>query len=182
MEVEHVTLLFEETAEDAAARLARGTANARANIEDVTRAVEAVRTAFIEDVKTAVQRCFVDIQESIDDGLWDIDGRVTYTGMRHEDVQEDDDDIAPASQIEMHFEVKLLPSHSALPFDYSPSNVIIIDREGVHGVRLMARGVSRSIGPSNVTSRVTRDGDATAAAAAVEATQQSHLPSGEALT
>ena len=50
MEVEHVTLLFEETAEDAAARLARGTANARANIEDVNRAVEAVRSAFMEDV------------------------------------------------------------------------------------------------------------------------------------
>ena len=145
MEVEHVTLLFEETAEDAAARLARGTANARANIEDVTRAVEGVRSAFIEDVKSAVHSCVDDIQESLEDG------RVTYTGMRHEEVVDEDDDeeIAPASQIEMHFEVEL----EALPFDYRPKDVIIIDREDESTcvLRLMTRGVFRSMGTSNVT-------------------------------
>ena len=146
MSVEHVTLLFEETAEDAAARLARGTANARATIEDVTRACEGVRSAFEEDVKDAVHCCVGDIEESLEDG------RVTYTGMRHEEVVDEDDDeeIAPASQIEMHFEVPL----NALSDDYRPKNVYIMDREGGSTtcvLRLMTRGVFRSIGPSNVT-------------------------------
>ena len=143
MDVEHVLLRYEETAEDAAARLARGTADARANIEDVTRACEGVRSAFKEDVMHAVHLCVDDIQESLEDG------RVTYTGTQHEDVVDEDDDeeIAPASQIEMHFEVPL----NALSDDYRPKNLYIMDREGGSTcvLRLMTRGVFRSIGPSN---------------------------------
>ena len=105
MSVEHVTFLYEETAKDAAARLARGTGNAG---EDLN--------AYDEDLRSAVCRCGDDTHESLHHGS------VTYTGMRR-DMREDG-----SSSIEIRFEVELI----ALSDDYRPKSVCIMDREGGH--------------------------------------------------
>ena len=121
MSVEHVTFLYEETAEDAAAQLARGTGNAR---EDLN--------TYVEDLRSAMCRCGDHIHESL------LHGRVTYTGMRRE-MREDG-----SSSMELRYEVKL----NALSDVYRPKSLYIMDREGGHTcvLRLTQSHVRRFLG------------------------------------
>ena len=122
MYVEHITFLYEETAEHAAARLALS---------------ESVNT-YDEDLKTAAYRCGDDLHVNLRLESRH-HGAVTFTGMRLE-MREDG-----SSGIVMSFEVEL----NALSDAYRPKNVYIMDHVGgVTGVlSLTITGMFRSKGP-----------------------------------
>ena len=121
MYVEHITFLYEETAEHAAARLALSTVS-----------------TYDEDLKTAAYRCGDDLHVNLRLESRH-HGAVTFTGMRLE-MREDG-----SSGIVMRFEVEL----NALSDAYRPKNVYIMDHVGgVTGVlSLKITGMFRSNGP-----------------------------------
>ena len=103
MSAENITLHYVETAEDAAARLARSTGNARVDLNN-----------HIEDLKTAIGSIGDNIHESLSHG------RVTHTGMRREEYGD-----GSAS-----FEFRFTVEFDALPLNYDPKSIFIMDREG----------------------------------------------------
>ena len=123
MFVEHITFLYEETAEHAAARLALSTSTVN---------------TYDEDLRTAAYRCGDDLHVNLRLESRH-HGAVTFTGMRLE-MREDG-----SSGIVMSFEVEL----NALSDAYCPKNVYIMDHVGgVTGVlSLTITGMFRSKGP-----------------------------------
>ena len=109
MSKQRIVCNYIETAEDAAARLARGTGDAGEDLE-----------TYLEDVRSAIHRCADDIHENL------LHGGIAYSHMRrvlHENG---------STSFEIHFEVE----RDALPFTYRSKDITVVERDYNHSLRL----------------------------------------------
>ena len=100
-----ITCHYIETAENAAARLARGTGDAAADLD-----------TYLEDVRSAIHRCADDIREHL------LHGDIAYSHMcrnAHEDG---------STWFTFHFEVE----RGALPFTYRAKHITILEHDYTH--------------------------------------------------
>ena len=109
MPLHRISCHYIEPAENAAARLARGTGDAGADLE-----------TYLEDVRCAIHRCADDIRENLRHG------DIAYSHMRR-DVHDDG-----STSFVFHFEVE----RDALPFTYIAKDITILERDFTHVLHL----------------------------------------------
>ena len=131
MPKDRITCYYVEPAENVAARLARGTGDAGADLE-----------TYLEDVRSAVHRCADDMHANL------CHGGIAYLHMRR-DVLEDG-----STWFAFHFEVE----RDALPFTYRAKHITILERDYTHVLHLksVAIGFSTSFRVSDTRRRCGR--------------------------